>query len=226
MNFRHQPLVLRLIILMGGLFLYAVGLILCIQADIGYMPWDVFHKGVSLQTGLSIGRISILTGAAIVVFNLFMKEKVGIGTILNVIFIGSFMDLILESGLIPKMDGLLPGILMMLAGLLVIGFATYFYIAAGFGAGPRDGLMLALLRITGKDVALIRNGMEIVVTIFGFFLGGPVGLGTLLTALTMGFFVKLSFSLFNFDSAKVEHQYLNLGFLNGSRNKADRKLVE
>ncbi len=226
MNFRHQPLALRLIILMGGLFLYAIGLILCIQADIGYMPWDVFHKGVALQTGLTIGRISILTGAAIVAFNLIMKEKVGIGTLLNVVFIGTFMDLILGAGLIPQMDDLLSGILMMLAGLLVIGFATFFYIAAGFGAGPRDGLMLALMRITGRDVALIRNGIEIIVTIFGFFLGGPVGLGTLLTALTMGFFVKLSFSLFRFDSAKVDHQYLNLGFLNRSRQQPRNDLAD
>lgn len=211
---------------MGGLFLYSVGLILCIQADIGYMPWDVFHKGVSLQTGLSIGRVSILTGATIVVFNIFMKEKVGMGTILNVLFIGSFMDLILESGFIPKMDALIPGIVMMLVGLLIIGFATYFYIAAGFGAGPRDGLMLALLRITGKDVALVRNGMEVIVTFLGFFLRGPVGVGTLLTALTMGFFVKLPFSLFHFDSTKVEHQYLNFGFLKRSNKQSENKLTK
>lgn len=226
MNFRHQPLVLRLIILMGGLFLYAVGLILCIQADIGYMPWDVFHKGVSLRTGLSIGNVSILTGAAIVIFNVFMKEKVGIGTILNVFFIGTFMDLILDAGLIPQMTGLIPGIVMMLVGFLFIGFATYFYIAAGFGAGPRDGLMLALMRITGRDVALIRNSIEIVVTIFGFFLGGPVGVGTLLTALTMGFFVKLAFSIFRFDSSKVQHQYLKLPYLKKIKKAEESNLAE
>lgn len=221
MNLRSKSLALRFLVLWGGLVLYAIGLVLCMQANIGFSPWDVFHKGLSLRTGLSIGQISMITGAVIVLFDIRMKEKIGIGTILNVFFIGIFIDLVLDSGLIPQMTGLIPGIAMMLLGLLIVGFATLFYIAAGFGAGPRDGLMLALIRVSGKGVALVRNLMEIVVTVLGYFLGGPVGLGTLLTALTMGYFVKLAFSLFRFDAAKVRHQYLSFDFLKGRQAEAE-----
>lgn len=220
MNYRNKPWPQRLIVLMTGLFLYAFGIVATVRANIGYSPWDIFHQGIANHLGLSLGNVSIMVGAAILLFNGFMKEKVGSATILNVFLIGTFIDIIMNANLIPRSNNLLMGALMMLAGLCIIGFATAFYLSAGLGAGPRDGLMLTLIRITGKDIALVRNGIELIVTVFGFLLGGPVGLGTVLTVLTMGYFVKFAFSVLKFNPSDIKHQYLGLGFLTKNKKEA------
>lgn len=205
---------------MAGLFLYGFGIVITVRANIGFSPWDIFHQGVANHLGLSLGNTSILVGLSIVIFNSLVKEKVGIATILNVVLIGTFIDLIMNYNLIPKSSNLFTGSLMMLAGLCIIGFATCFYLSAGLGAGPRDGLMLALTKLTGKDIALVRNSIELIVTVAGFLLGGPVGLGTVLTVLTMGYFVKFAFRVLKFSPQRISHQYLSVHALTKKKSEA------
>ncbi len=224
MNFRNKPLPLRLVILFAGLFLYSFGIVITVRANIGYSPWDIFHQGIATRVGLTIGNMSILVGMAILAVNWLLKEKVGVATVLNVLFIGTFMDLIINSNLIPKNDGLFSGAFMMLGGLFVIGFATPIYLSAGLGAGPRDGLMLVLTKLTKKDIALVRNAIELIVTILGYLLGGPVGLGTVLTFLTMGYFVKFAFSVLKFDPQAIHHQYVDSLFQNKKKAEAKETL--
>lgn len=213
MDFSKKAFPIRLIILVVGLFLYAVGISLTIRANIGYAPWDVFHVGISGLSGLTIGTVSILTGVSIVILNAFFKEKIGIGTIANAVLIGFMMDLIMP--FIPRGTSYFVGVPMLLGGLFIIGFATVFYIAAGLGSGPRDGLMIVLVKLTKKDIALVRNAMEFTVTVLGYFLGGQVGLGTLLTFLSIGYFVKFAFKITKFDVNPIEHDYLDMNFLKG-----------
>lgn len=214
MDLSNKSIPVRFAFLMAGLFLYSLGIALTVRANIGFSPWDILHQGISNRTGLSFGAVSTLVGIAIVFLNALFRERIGVATILNAIFIGLFLDVIMP--LIPKAGGLLTGIPMMLAGLCIIGFATVFYIAVGMGAGPRDGLMLALTKSSGKDIALVRNGIEIIVTALGYLLGGPVGIGTVITALTMGYFVKFAFKITGFDPQAIRHQYLDLGLFRKS----------
>lgn len=175
----------RWALLLGGLFLYGLSLRLMIDSRVGVAPWDVLHLGLSGKTGLSVGQVSIVVGAIIVAAtSLGLREKIGIGTVLNVLLIGLLLDWL--APLIPNPEPLPLRWLQFGAGLLLIGLATGAYISAGMGAGPRDGLMLGLQRLTGWPVATIRTGVELAVFAVGIALGGPLGWGTLAFALGVG----------------------------------------
>lgn len=196
----------RMIKLVIGFFLFALGIIITIQAKIGYAPWDVFHVGVSNTTGLSIGTVSILTGFVIIVLTLFMGETLGIGSVLNMLLIGIFIDWINKTGWIKPSGSFMVGVAMMMLGLVIVGIASYFYISAGFGAGPRDGLMVALSRKFNRSIGLCRGLLEFVATTAGYFLGGMVGLGTILYVVLVGIVVEVVFRLFRFDPKAVHHE--------------------
>jgi uncharacterized membrane protein YczE len=200
-----------------GLFLYAVGIVMTINANLGLGPWDVFHQGLSKTIGITMGQASISMGIIIVVMNYFVGEKLGWGTLSNMLFIGIFMDILMLNNLIPIYENIILQIFMMLGGMFVIGLASYFYIGAGLGSGPRDGLMVLLTKKTGKSVRFIRNCIEITVLIVGYFLGGFVGVGTIVIALGMGYFVQFAFKLFKFDVKAVKHRYVedDIRFLKG-----------
>ncbi len=200
---------LTIIKLFAGLFLYAAGIVMTINANIGLAPWDVFHQGLSKTFGITIGQASIGIGIIIIIINSLFKEKVGWGSLSNMLFIGVFVDILMLNHIIPEFENPVLRALMMFSGMFVIGVATYLYISVGLGAGPRDGLMVALTKRTGKSVRLVRNTIETVVVIIGYFLGGTVGVGTLVIALTIGVFVQLAFQLFKFDVKKVEHRFID-----------------
>ena len=198
----------RLLRLLLGLFLYALGIVLTMKANIGYGPWEVFHAGLGKTIGMSIGNVSIITGLVIVLLVFFMGEKLGLGTLLNMILIGVFMDALLGLGFIPAMKHWLPAFLLLLAGLFVIALASYFYIGSGFGAGPRDSLMVALTRKTGLAVGICRGSIEVAAVITGWFLGGMVGAGTVISAFAIGFCVQITFRLLRFDATQIHHETL------------------
>ena len=192
--------------LMWGLFLYSLGIVFTINAHIGYAPWDVFHIGLANTVGLSIGTVLILIGIIIGLISVLLGEKIGIGTILNMIFIGLFLDIILKLDVIPVADNLLLGIIMLFIGLFIIAFATYFYIGSALGAGPRDSLMVAVTRITKLPIGICRGIIEFFVVALGWMLGGMVGIGTVLAAFGIGFCVQITFGLLKFDATKVKHE--------------------
>ena len=198
----------RIMSLIFGLFLYALGIVLTIKAYIGYSPWDVFHTGLAQKTGMSIGTASIVTGMVIVGIVLVLGEKIGLGTILNMILIGVFIDLIFLLNIISVQEKLVFGIIMLITGLFVIALGSYFYIKAAFGAGPRDSLMVVLNRKTKLPVGICRSVIELAVTIIGWFLGGMVGIGTVISAIAIGFIVQLTFAIFKFVPSAVEHETL------------------
>lgn len=179
------PLPGRYGLLVFGLALYGLALRLMLDARVGVAPWEAFHLGVTRHLPLSLGTVSILTGVGIVALSaLWLRERVGPGTVLNVLLIGLFLDGL--APLVPDPSSLLARWVQFVLGVGLLGLATGTYVAAGLGAGPRDGLVLGLSRRTGWDVARVRGGIELLVLALGWLLGGLVGWGTLAFALISG----------------------------------------
>lgn len=174
----------RLLQLVVGLFLYGVALGLMIRGGIGVSPWDVLALGVTGSTGLGFGMVTNLTAAVVLLLWIPLRQRVGLGTVVNALLIGPSADLALA--LIPPMPSIWVGAPVFLAGLLLLAFATALYIAADFGPGPRDGLMTGLVRRTGWRVWIVRTLIEGSVLLIGFLLGGPVGVGTVIFAFGVG----------------------------------------
>lgn len=195
----------RYIKLILGQLIFSIGIVLTINAELGLAPWDAFHTGLTYITGLTFGQVSIIVGIVIVLFTYQFGEPIGIGTIANTVLIGVFIDLINYFKIIPHMEGIIPGIIMMIIGMILIAFASYFYISSGFGTGPRDGLMVVLTRLTHLPVGLIRSLIELSVFIIGRLLGAKIGLGTAIIAFGIGPVVHLTFHLLKFDVSKIKH---------------------
>lgn len=199
---------IRLSSLVFGLFLFAVGIVLTMQANVGYAPWDVFHAGLARVSGISIGIVSIFVGLAILVVVLLLGERFGLGTVLNMVLIGLFIDLLLGPVAVPRSSVWYLSWPMLIGGLFVIALGSFFYIRSGFGAGPRDSLMVALARRTRWPVGVCRAGVELAAVGGGWLLGGPVGVGTVVAAFAVGFCVQITFRLLRFDPKAVRHESL------------------
>lgn len=195
--------------LFAGLFLYAVGIVMTIHANLGLAPWDVFHQGLAKTLGVTIGQASIGVGLALVIVDSFLGEKLGWGTITNMFFIGFFIDILMINGLIPIFNSWIPSLMMMFLGMFIIGIASIFYIGAELGSGPRDGLMVVLTKRTGKSVRFIRNAIEMIALGIGYLLGGFIGIGTLITAISIGYMVQFAFKLFKFEIGEIHHRFID-----------------
>jgi uncharacterized membrane protein YczE len=174
----------RLAQLYVGLVLYGASMALQIRAGLGLDPWDVLHQGVAARTGLSFGTIVILTGALVLLAWVPLRQRPGIGTVSNVFVIGVAVDATLA--VLPHAGSAPVAVAMLLAGVGLNGVAGGAYIGAGLGPGPRDGLMTGLVRRTGRSVRVVRTTIEVTVLAAGAALGGTVGIGTLVYAVSIG----------------------------------------
>ncbi len=174
----------RLIQLYVGLVLYGASMGLMIQGNLGLDPWDVLHSGIIKHVPLSFGTVVILMSFIVLLAWIPLRQWPGLGTVSNAIVIGLATDLTLF--LVDRPDALWVRILFMLAGVVVNALAGALYIGAQFGPGPRDGLMTGLVRRTGLSIRLVRTTIEIAVVAIGFALGGVIGVGTVLYALSIG----------------------------------------
>ena len=188
----------RFALLVAGTALTALGVVMMLQANIGLEPWSVFHQGLELTTGISFGMASSLTGFVAIAAAVLLGESFGVGTILNIILCGVLIDVINASALIPQMQSMLPGVLLLFLGMEVLVLGTWLYMASELGAGPRDALTVALARRLGRSVGPCRVTMDCTVTVLGFFLGGKVGVGTVLAAVLLGFMMDATFRLVRF----------------------------
>ncbi|MFI9153140.1 YitT family protein [Streptomyces sp. NPDC053367] len=189
----------RLVQLYGGLALYGASSALLIRSGLGLEPWNVLHEGLAERTGLSIGVVLTLVGAAVLLLWIPLRQRPGLGTISNVLVIGAAMDATLAA--VPDAHGLAVRVSLMAAGIVLNGAATGLYIAARFGPGPRDGLMTGLNRRTGWSIRLVRTIVEITVVVTGFLLGGTIGIGTLLYAVSIGPLAQVFLRVFAVPSA-------------------------
>lgn len=182
--------VLKWSIYIVGLLIMAFGIVLIIKADLGASPWDVFHIGLYKQLGLTIGSWSIIVGFFILLISaLLMKRLPQIGAFLNMLLVGVFIDMYMMIPFFTTPTTLSGKIIMLLIGIIVNGYGMGLYISSRAGAGPRDSLMIALTEITKWKVQYIRSGMEVIVLIIGWFLGGPVFFGTIIYSVIIGYVV-------------------------------------
>ncbi|HLU45136.1 MAG TPA: hypothetical protein VKZ67_08990 [Natronosporangium sp.] len=178
-----SPLWIRLLVLQAGLWLFGISVAMMVRANLGLASWDVLHEGIAARTGLPFGWVVIGVAALVMLAWVPLRQRPGIGTVCNVIQIGLGAELGLW--LLPETDGLPARAVLLLAGVGLNGVATSLYIGAGFGPGPRDGLMTGLAA-RGYSIRLVRTTIELTVLAAGWLLGGTVGMGTLLYALTIG----------------------------------------
>ena len=174
----------RLVQLYAGLFVFGLSTALMVRSDFGLNPWDVFHQGVGGRTPLSFGTVVIITGAIVLLLWVPLRQRPGLGTISNIVVIGLAADLGLW--LIPTVEALPIRAAMLAAGIFLNGVATSAYIGTGLGPGPRDGLMTGLAARTGWSIRIVRTAIELAALAVGWVLGGTVGIGTILYAVTIG----------------------------------------
>ena len=174
----------RLAQLMVGLVLYGVSLAMMIRGDLGLAPWDVLHSGITHHVDLSIGQVLTIVSFLLLILWIPLREMPGVGTVANAVVLGVSADATLA--VLDRPDALWLRVVLTIGGILLCGFATAFYIGAQLGRGPRDGLMTGLHRRTGFSIRLVRTGLEVTVVLIGLALGGSLGIGTVLFALSIG----------------------------------------
>lgn len=190
----------RLFQLFWGLALYGFSMGLMLRANLGLDPWDVLHQGLAPRLGLSFGMTVNLIGALVLLLWWPLRQRPGIGTVCNIVVIGTAVDISLM--LLPDPQGLGWRFGWLVAGIVLNGIAGGAYIGAGLGPGPRDGLMTGLCRRTGWPVKRVRTGIELAVLATGWLLGGTIGIGTLLYAVTIGWIVHHALPFFTLTASK------------------------
>jgi uncharacterized membrane protein YczE len=199
----------RLIRLIFGLFLYALGSYMTIQANVGLAPWECFQTGIMYKTGIMYGNIVVGVGVIIILIDFLLKEKIGVGTILNAMLIGKFVDLLNYIDLIPKLDNFPLGIGLLFAGEVVLCVGSFFYIGSSMGAGPRDSMMVALGRRLNKlPIGVVRGILEATVLFLGWMMGAKVGIGTVIAVFGISTIMEYTFRILRFDVKGIKHENL------------------
>lgn len=191
----RRLLLLRLVQLVVGLVAYGVGVALMVQAAVGVSPWDVLAQGLARITGIEFGWMTVLIGAAVLLLWIPLRQRPGLGTVLNVLLVGTAAQVFLD--LVPAPTELWLRIISFAGGLALVAVATGAYIGSEFGPGPRDGLMTGLRARTGWPIWVVRTGIEVVVVAIGWALGGNVGFGTIAFALLIGPMVHVTMPWFS-----------------------------
>ena len=192
-EYNLKPKKLTIFYLIIGLILFGLGETLLVTANIGVSPWFVLHQGLSFKTGYSIGITTFIISITVLLLWFPLKQKPGIATILNAILISVVIDLSLP--FLPQPEDFLLQLLQVVFGILIIGIGSGFYLVANLGPGPRDGLMTGINKQTSLSFSLIRTIIELSAVGLGFYLGGIVGIGTILYAVGIGFSVSLGLFL-------------------------------
>ena len=179
-----KPRIITLLYLIIGLILFGLGETMLIAANVGVSPWTVLAQGISIKTGYSIGISTFIVSIGVLILWIPLKQKPGIGTILNTIIISIVLDVSLPY--LPTPESFFLQALQVFIGVIIVGLGSGFYLISNLGPGSRDGLMTALQKKTILPIALIRATIEVSAVVFGFYLGGVVGIGTLVFAFGIG----------------------------------------
>ena len=190
-----------------GLFIFAIGVYLTIQANIGLAPWDCLSMGVSARVGYSYGIVHTVISIIILIIDILLKEKIGYGTILDALLVGNYVDWIGYLKLVPVSDNVAVSCAMVVIGLLIMGYGQYFYMDAAQGCGPRDSLLIALgKRFPRTPIGVVQTFMVGIALLIGWLLGGPVGIGTIISVFGMGSALQLVCKIMHFEPRDVVHK--------------------
>ena len=187
--FNLKPKFSTLFFLCFGLILFGIGEGLLVVSSTGASPWTVLAQGISLNIGLSIGTITLVLSIAVLFLWIFLNQKPGIGTVLNALIIAMMIDLCIK--FVPAPENFISQISLAIIAVITVGLGGGIYLVANLGPGPRDGLMVGIQQKTNLPIALVRVIIEITVVSIGWYLGGVVGIGTLLFAFGIGPMVAL-----------------------------------
>lgn len=193
---RWNTFIRDFLVIQFGFLLYGLAIALIVRANLGTGTWLVLEVALADLLGIKIGTMTVYMGFAVLILALLLRERVGWGTLGNILSIGPWLNLFLEWISTPE-NNLALQIGMFLLGVLIQGMATAIYIGVDAGAGPRDSLMLAIQRVTGFSIRVARGAIEVVVVLIGWLLGGPAGIGTVAFALLIGPSVQWAFKLFH-----------------------------
>ncbi len=191
-----------------GLVFFGFGVFLTIQADIGLAPWDCLNVGIAGKLNVSYGTISVLLSVLIVLIDLLLGERIGLGTILDALLVGPSVDMFATLGIVPKSDGSLwMGLILLSIGLFIMAFGQFFYMSARLCCGPRDSLLVGLgKRLRRWPIGAVNVVLQLTVLITGALLGGPVGVGTVASVFLLGIITQLVFRLVRFEPRDLLHE--------------------
>ncbi len=206
-NRTTRSIIMNVVLAAVSLFINGFGVYLTIQANIGASPWDVLNLGLSKSLGILYGTASIAVSYGILGIDILMKEPIGIAMFIDAFVVGKSVDLFNRLNVVKPCDNLAMGIVVMLIGLVIISYTQYTYMVAALGCGPRDTLLVALVkRLKVLPIGVVSIALLSLATLIGWLLGGPVGIGTLLCAFGTGPIMQLAFNSVHFDAAKIHHQ--------------------
>ena len=198
----------RVVLLLSGLLVSAVGITLMLRANIGLEPWSVLQQGMVLTFGITFGTASAIVGAAVIAIAFFCGESFGLGTLANIFICPLFIDILLSLNWIPLFENFQAGLAALLGGMELLALGTWLYMKSALGSGPRDALMVVLARRTHRTVGVCRAAVEVVIVLIGWRLGGQVGMGTLIAAVGVGSLFNLNFALLRFNPARIHQENL------------------
>ena len=207
MNNTRKDIIKSAATAVAGLFVFAVGVYLTIQANIGAAPWDAFSLGLSSTLGVKYGTANIVVSLIIVALDIVMREKIGLGMLLDALLVGKFVDLLNFIGILPPQTKLPASLAAMAAGIVIMGFGQYMHMKAALGCGPRDCMLVGFKRRSKRiPIGIISVFILAAATLAGWLLGGPIGVGTLICAFLTGPVMQLDFRIVHFEPTEVEHQ--------------------
>ncbi|MCW3997985.1 MAG: DUF6198 family protein [Candidatus Bathyarchaeota archaeon] len=206
----RSSVILRLPILFAGFFILGIGIVANLYATLGTSPWGVLHVGLTNVTPFTLGQITQIVGLVIVISSWLLGFSPGFGTIANMITIGFFIDVIIDWNIIPTQTQITWQITQLILSIIILGVGVFLYLRAQLGAGPRDGLMVALASRFSRPISQIRVPMDVIVVVLGFLLGGPLGVGTVISALTLGYFIQFFLKIGQFDKPSDQLNLLGL----------------
>ena len=208
-NASPRAILLNMLIAAAALFANGFGIYLAIQANIGVGPWDVLSIGVSKTLGILYGTASVAISFAILAVDVLLREPIGLAMFIDAIVVGKTVDFFNRLDLVQPCTSLRAGIPMMLLGLVILAYTQFFYMSAALGCGPRDTLLVGLAkRFKRVPIGAVSIALLSVVTLAGWLLGGPVGVGTLIFAFCMGPIMQFAFRTVRFDATTIRHQHL------------------
>ncbi len=193
--------------LVFGLFIYYLGFVVILNSGLGIYPGGVFTVGVAAQATLTIGQAQQITQTTFLLLGWYLGFPPGLGTLADLTLSGIFIDLFISRGIVPVPTGIIWQLMFLVLGVGLMGAGTFFYLKVLLGAGPMDSFMLGVLTKTKRPVSVVRGSMEIVFLAVGWALGGPIGIGTVITALTIGYSVQLAFRVGGYEP---DSKHMNL----------------